>query len=101
MRHQSAKVSNKTVELSPSPATGTPKSMSRTNMFVTTLPPASLQTLAAALSRAKPPPSQSPCPRICCAVMAKKIEWPATPADALGQRKGEMEAALEKHPEQS
>ena len=47
------------------------------------------------------PPSQSPCPRTCCAVRAKRIEWLATPADALGQRKREMEAALEKPPEQS
>ena len=34
------------------------------------------------------PPSQRPCPRTGCVVMAKRIEWPATHADALGQRIG-------------
>ena len=42
-----------------------------------------------------PPPSQDPSPCASCTVVATKIEWKATPAEARGQGKREIEAAKE------
>ena len=42
-----------------------------------------------------PPPSQDPSPCASCPVVATKIEWLATPAEARGQGKREIEATKE------
>ena len=58
------------------------KSRSRTNTLDLTLAPPSRQTLAATDSRAHPRRPQDPCCRASCSVVAKGVEWTATPATA-------------------
>ena len=60
-----------------------------------TLPAASRQIRAVTVSNACPLLPKIPNPCASCTVVATKIEWKATPAEARGQGKREIEAAKE------
>ena len=80
-----------------SSGSGSAKSKSRNMAFVTTLPPASLQT--GALHCENPPPQES-CPRARSSVVAKNVERTATPTLTCGEREGEAKTALKENLEQ-
>ena len=63
-----------------------------------TLPPASRHTRAAADSRAKPP-TQNSHSCTCCAVVATRVEWTATPATTCSEWEGEAQATQEQEAE--
>ena len=60
------------------------RSISCTLTFTVTRPPASRQTLAAALSRANPRRPNTPRHRTSCAMVATRVKWTATSADDKG-----------------
>ena len=66
-----------------------PVAMFVTNCWSPQRPPASLQILAAALSRGKHLLPKQPCSRTCCTVVATRVIRKATPVGALRQRQRE------------
>ena len=78
---------------------GRAMSRSRIRTFVETRPPALRHTLAAALSSAKP--RRPSTPHVCarCVVVAKDVEWTATPAGTQSGGQREPEATKKEHPQ--
>ena len=83
----------------PSCTSGAKISKSRTYTLVETRAPLTANSCANALN-CKPPSAQNPCTTARWAVMAKRIEWTATPASARDKEQKQMEAAQQKHTEQ-
>ena len=79
------------------------QSKSRSIAFATTLPPASRQILALALSTAlncEAPPHQNPRSGTCSAVVAKGVEGTATPTLTCTEREGQAQATKQENPKQ-
>ena len=87
--------STTTSNLRASAARGSSKSKSRTMTLVVTLPPASRQTLAVALSNANPRRPNTPA-RTRCSVVAKLVNLTATPANVQRKKQWKLET-LQQH----
>ena len=81
-------------------AMGAPRSKSRTKMLVVTRAPASLQIRAAALSTANPRLPNTPARAACCTMVATRVKWTATSAEARGRREGKVETTEQQDAEE-
>ena len=71
---------------------GMGRSKSLTKRLVETRTPASRQTHAVALSKENPPTPQDSSSRTRCTVVAKDVEWTATPSSARSERESNPDA---------